>query len=152
MYRLADYDESIDYYHHFNELLDVCDNDLLKPLFNLLEQLDANKHKFGWIGDYDSFLYAQIIPHIKKSLEKVSEENQGAMLNFIDMFLQEYREMVAFECSKNTRVQLKEYLKDCTTTLQDHALKFLMKKDEIDYILVGMRKPTYVSQVLSLED
>ena len=64
MYRLADYDESREYYHHLNEILEVCDNDKLKALYNLFEELDATKHKFGWIGDYDSFFYAQIIPHI----------------------------------------------------------------------------------------
>jgi len=48
MYRLAEYDESQEYYHHLNELMDLCDNDRLRPLFNLLEQLDASKHKFGW--------------------------------------------------------------------------------------------------------
>ena len=28
-FRLADYDESHEYYHHLNELLDVCDNEML---------------------------------------------------------------------------------------------------------------------------
>ena len=150
MYRLADYSESREYYHHFNELMEVCDNDMLRPLYNLLEQLDDNKHKFGWIGDYESFLYAQMIPHIKKSLEVVDDANRDTMLNFIDLFLQEYRLMVAYECSKNTRVMLKEQLNDCDSSMQECALKFLMQKPEIDFILVGMRKPSYVHEVLSI--
>jgi len=150
MFRLADYDESSDYYHHLNELLDVCDNDELRPLYNLLEQLDENKHKFGWIGDYDSFLYAQILPHIKTTLENIDDENLDTMLRYIDMFLSEYKKMVAYECSKSTRIQLKEEFEYCTSTLQDCAIRFLKMRDNIDYILVGMRKPSYVVDIMAL--
>ena len=152
MYRLADYEESSEYYHHYNELLDVCDNEKLKPLYNLIEQLDSNKHKFGWIGDYDSFLYAQIIPHIKKSLELVSEDNQENMFNFIDMYLKEYREMVLNECSKNTRNKLKQFFVDEKSSMQKIALKYLLSLNSIDYVLVGMRKPSYVYEIMSLKD
>jgi len=152
MFRLADYEESREYYHHFNELMEVCDNDMLRPLYNLLEQLDINKHKFGWIGDYDSFLYAQMLPHIRKSLEGIDEQNMETMLNFIDLFLQEYRKMVEYECSKNTRVQLKEFLTLCDTSIQECAIKFLMQNGDIDYILVGMRKPSYVHEIISLKE
>ncbi|MCW8894757.1 MAG: aldo/keto reductase [Sulfurimonas sp.] len=152
MFRLADYDESREYYHHFNELMEVCDNDMLRPLYNLLEQLDANKHKFGWIGDYDTFLFTQIIPHMKKTLEALDEQNRDTMLNFIDLYLQEYRKMVAYECSKNTKVQLKEFFKECNSSMQECALNFLIQRESVDYILVGMRKPTYVHQILSLEE
>ncbi|MDY0121998.1 MAG: aldo/keto reductase [Sulfurimonas sp.] len=152
MYRLADYDESSEYYHHLNELLDVCDNDLLRPLYNLIEQLDDNKHKFGWIGDYEAFLFAQIIPHMKKTLEKVDEANRDTMLHFIELFLTEYKKMVAYECSKHTRTMLKEELKECFTTMQECAIKFLLAHEQIDYILVGMRKPSYVHQIVSFEN
>ena len=150
MYRLADYDESSEYYHHLNELLDVCDDEQLKPLGTLIEQLDENKHKYGWIGDYDSFLYAQIIPHIQKTLEKIDEQYLETLLNYIDMFLTEYRKMVAYECSKSTRVQLKEELEGCSATLQECAINFLKERESIDYILIGMRKPSYVADVMAL--
>ena len=151
MFRLADYDESREYYHHFNELMEVSDNEKLRPLYNLLEQLDDNKHKFGWIGDYDSFLYSEIVPHIRKSLEVIDEQNREVMINFIDLFLQEYRKMVLFECSRTTKRVLKKFFADCELSLEECALRFLMQKDEIDYILVGMRKPSYVSEILALE-
>ena len=152
MFRLADYDESREYYHHFNELIEVCDNDMLRPLFNLLEQLDDYKHKFGWIGDYDSFLYAQMLPHIRKSLEVIDDKNRDTILNFIDLFLQEYRKMVQYECSKNTRVELKEFFAVCKNSIQECAIKFLMENVDIDYILVGMRKPSYVHEIISLKE
>ena len=150
MFRLADYDESSEYYHHLNELLDVCGDEQLQPLGNLIEQLDENKHKYGWIGDYDSFLYAQIIPHIQKTLEKIDEQYLETMLNYIDMFLTEYRKMVAYECSKSTRIQLKEELEGCNRPLQECALNFLRQRQSIDYILIGMRKPSYVADVMAL--
>ncbi len=150
MYRLADYEEPREYYHHLNELLEVCDNEKLQALYNLFEELDASKHKFGWIGDYDSFFFAQIIPHIRTSLDVVDETNKKIMLNFIDLFFIEYRKMVEYECSKNTRVKLKDFFKECDLTMQECALKFLMNRESVDYILVGMRKPSYVHEVLAL--
>ena len=149
MYRLAEYDESYEYYNHFNELMEVSDNQMLRPLFNLLEQLDDNKHKFGWLGDYDTFLYSGVIPHIKKSLDVVEEENRDIMYNFIDMFLSEYRKMVAYECSKKTRIKLKKYFAECTLSMQECALRFLMQRENVDFILVGMRKPSYVNEIMS---
>ncbi|MCD6173597.1 MAG: aldo/keto reductase [Sulfurimonas sp.] len=151
-YRLADYDESNEYYHHLNELMEVCDNEMLKPLYNLVEQLDETKHKFAWIGDYDSFLYTQMIPHIKSCLEVIDEENREVMLNFIDMFLTEYRKMVAYECSKTTKVVLKDIFKECYSSMQECALKFLIERESVDYIVIGMRKPTYVNEIMSQLD
>jgi len=149
MFRLADYDEPYEYYHHLNELFEVSDNEVLKPLYNLIGELDDTKHKFGWIGDYDAFLYSQLLPHIKTFLEPLDEQNMQTMLTFIDLFLQEYRKMVAYECSKKTKIELKELFLACHTTMQECALKFLMAKKEIDYIVTGMRKSSYVDEILS---
>jgi len=148
MYRLADYSESNEYYHHLNEMLDVTDTDMLRPLFNLFEQLDISKHKFGWVGDYENFLYTQAIPHMQKTLKVVDEKNRETMLNFIDLFLSEYQQMVKYECSKNTHIALKEVLTDCNQALQICAINFLHGCKEIDYIAVGMRKSSYVSELL----
>ncbi|MDQ1338651.1 MAG: hypothetical protein QG617_1619, partial [Campylobacterota bacterium] len=151
MYRLAEYEESRDYYHHLNELLDICDTPELKSLYNLIEQLDDSKHKFGWIGNYDIFLFTQIIPHIKKTLEALDENSRDAMFNSIDLFLAEYKKMVAHECSRSTKTELGDFFKECHTPMQECAIKFLMNSKNVDYILVGMRKPLYVNQILSLE-
>ncbi len=151
MYRLADYEESREYYHHLNELLDICDNEQLKPLYSLFEELDASKHKFGWIGDYDAFFFAQIIPHMRTSLQSLDEESKELLVNSIDMFFVEYKKMVLHECSKNTREELEEFFKNDDVSMQDVALRFLMSQDSIDFILVGMRKPSYVEEVLTLK-
>jgi aryl-alcohol dehydrogenase-like predicted oxidoreductase len=150
MYRLAEYEEPVEYYHHLNELLEVTDNDMLRPLYNLLEQLDESKHKFSWVGDYDTFLYTQVIPHMRKALEVVDEKNRDTMFNFIDLFLQEYKKIVAYECGKNTKTFLAKLFEKCESSIQICALKFLLQNEDIDYILVGMRKPSYVVEILSL--
>ncbi|MDD2904851.1 MAG: aldo/keto reductase [Sulfurimonas sp.] len=149
MYRLAEYDESYQYYHHLNELLEICDNDVLRTMYNILEELDASKHKFGWVGDFDQFLYAEILPHIKNTLEVLDEANQEVMLNFIDLFFVEYRKMVAYECSLKTKKELQKQFDGCASSLQECALRFLLQKENVDFILVGMRKPSYVHEVLS---
>jgi predicted aldo/keto reductase-like oxidoreductase len=59
--------------------------------------------------------------------------------------------MVLFECSKNTRAEFKELLSECNTSMQECALRFLMQRESIDTILVGMRKSSYVHEVLSLK-
>jgi aryl-alcohol dehydrogenase-like predicted oxidoreductase len=151
MYRLADYDEPKEYYHALNELLDICDNKQLKVLYNLIEQMDANKHKFGWIGDYDSFLFTQILPHIKNTIQEMQEDVLEVMLRYIDTFMVFYRQMVAYECSKATKIQLKEYFKDCDKLMQECALEYLLDQNDIDYVIVGMRKPTYVQEVMALK-
>ncbi|MDK9693729.1 MAG: aldo/keto reductase [Sulfurimonas sp.] len=152
MYRLADYEESRDYYHHFNELLEICDNEELRTLYNLIEQLDVSMHKFDWIGNYDIFLYTQIVPHIRKTLEKLDMENSQEIINFLDMYLTEYKKMVAYECSKKTRAEFEDFFNGCFISMQECAVKFLMQAQDVDVIIVGMRKPSYVHQILSLRE
>ncbi len=150
VYRLADYGDSLEYYHHLNEILEVTDNEVLRPLFNLFEELDASKHRFGWIGDYETFLYAQAIPHMQQVLKKLDETNAQTMLSLIDLFLIEYKKMVEYECSKKTREALIEVFKECHMRMQECALNYLLDIDDIDHIAVGMRKPSYVYEIMSL--
>ncbi len=151
MYHLVEYDEPKNYYHTLNELLEICDNKQLNPLYNLIEQMDTNKHKFGFIGEYDSFLYTQILPHIKKTIEKIPQEVLDVLLEYIDRFLREYRDMVAYESSKMTKTALKEYFEGCKTKMQECALRFLLEIDDIESIIVGMRKPSCVQEVMALK-
>jgi aryl-alcohol dehydrogenase-like predicted oxidoreductase len=148
MHRLADYEEPRDYFHHLNELLEMTDNEPLKSVHNLIAQLDEYKHRFGWVGEFDPFLHTQIIPHVRKALEGLDAEARLAMVESIDLFLQSFAKMVAYECSKSTKVQLKKELEGCDRPLQECALDFLREQENIDYVLVGMRKPSYVVQVL----
>jgi len=149
IHRLAEYGESDEYYHNLNEILEVCDNDTLKPLYNLFDELDSSKHKFGSVEDYDRFLYTQAIKLIKEKLALLQEYDQDTMITLVDNFLRTYREMVLYECSKKTKNQLSEYFQDCDLSMQECSLLFLKEQKDVDYILVGMRKPSYVAEVLA---
>ncbi len=148
MYRLADYKEPEEYFHHLNELLENTEDERVKNLHNLIAQLDDVRYRFNWIGDYDSFLYAQVIPHIQKALTELDENSREGLSNSLNLFLQEYAKMVAYECSKKTHIQLQAELGECDKTLQECAIGFLQEQENIDFILVGMRKPSYVLQML----
>ncbi len=150
MYRLADYDEPPEYYHHLNSILELLEDDSSKSIYNLIEQLDSSRHKFGWIGEYESFLYREIVPHLSKALHKLDDNTQEVLAQNLDAFLQQYKKMVAYECSKNTKIMLKNEFKNSNKRLQTSALEFLLQKNEIDYVSVGMRKPSYVADVINL--
>ena len=150
MFRLASYSEPHDYYHHLNEVLEMTDDPAIESIHNMIAQLDDVKHKFGFVGEYEQFLHTQVIPHFQKTLETLDSSVVELLAESLDLFLQEYARMVAFECTKMTKVQLKEKVSKCDRSLQACALEFLMHEENIDYILVGMRKPRYVMDVLGI--
>ena len=150
MFRLATYEEPHDYYHHLNEVLTMTDDDSLRSVHNMIAQLDDVKHRFGFIGEYEQFLHTQVIPHLQNALQELDPGAVELLAESLDLFLQEYAKMVAFECTKMTKVQLKEKLEGCDKPLQECALKFLFEEKNVDYVLVGMRKPSYVLQVMSI--
>ena len=150
MFRLASYEEPHDYYHHLNEMLTMTDDESLRSVHNMIAQLDDVKHRFGYVGEYEQFLHTQVIPHLQNGLRELDPGAVELLAESLDLFLQEYAKMVAFECTKMTKVQLKEKLAGCDKPLQECALEFLFAEENIDYILVGMRKPSYVMQVMSL--
>jgi len=150
MFRLASYNEPHDYYHHLNEVLEMTDDKSLQSVHNMIAQLDDVKHRFGFAGEYDQFLHVQVLPHFQKALAEIDPSVVELLAESLDLFLQEYAKMVAFECTKMTKVQLKEKLEGCDKTLQACALDFLQAQESIDYILVGMRRPSYVMNIVGL--
>lgn len=46
--------------------------------------------------------------------------------------------------------RIKRAFKESHLLMQECAINFLMKCENVDYILVGMRKPIYVHEILSL--
>jgi len=150
-FRLAEYENSREYDYYLNELLEVSDDALLKPLYNIIEQMDMNKHKFGWVGEYDTFLITQIMPHIQKALQTIDKNVLEDLLRYIELFLTEYRKTVAYECSLRLRTELKDFLKGCDKKVQECALEFLLAQKDIDSIVVGMKRPTYVQEILTLK-
>jgi len=152
MFRLATYEEPHDYYHHLNEVLEMTDDASLKSVHNLIAQLDDVKHRFGFVGEYEQFLHVQVLPHLQQALQEIDPSVVELLAESLDLLLQEYAKMVAFECTKMTKVQLKEKLEGCNKPLQECALDFLQAQESIDYILIGMRKPSYVMNILGLAE
>lgn len=150
MFRLADYDEPREYEFYLNTVLELCDHKGLEPVYNIIEQLDRNRHQFTWIGEYDAFVFTQVIPHLYKNISELSDDDQMALIDGINLFLEQLKKMVAYECSQKTRLQLQELLGSCKTRLQQCAIDFLVKSKKVDVILVGMRKPTYVADITAI--
>ncbi len=150
MFRLADYEEPHDYFHHLNAILELCENEALQPIYNIIEQLDSNRHRFGWIGEYDSFFYTQVIPHLQKSMSELGDDERDALIESLNLYFEQLKKMVAYECSKATRIQLKDQLGSCEDRLQKCAIGFLQKSDLVDVVLVGMRKPSYVADITDI--
>jgi len=150
MFRLATYDEPLNYYHHLNEVLEMTDDDTVRIIHNVIAQLDDVKHRFGYVGEYEQFLHTQIMPHLQKALATIDATAAEILAEALDIYLQEYAKMIAYECSKLTRTQIKEKLQGCEKPLQECTFDFLNAQEDIDVILVGMRKPAYVLQTVSL--
>jgi len=150
MYRLADYEMSGEYYHLLNGILERCDTDETRTLFNLIETMDATRHRFGWIGEYELFAYREILPHFAKVLRTLDLQKQESLAKELEHFLEAYATMVAYECSLQTRNMLKETLLTCKRSMQHEALDFLLQQEMIDFVAVGMRKRRYVADVMNL--
>jgi len=148
MLRLADYDASPSYEAHLNELLLLCGHPSLASLRNLIHQLDEVQHRFGWVGEYESFLYSEVLPHMREVLSKLGEAERGALAQQLLLFLEAYGAAVAHECSRKVRDAIGTQLEGCDRPLQECALAFLLARPEIDVILLGMRKPRYVARTL----
>ena len=148
MFRLASYDEPKEYYTHLNALLEMCEDELLEPIKNLVNELDSVKHKFQFIGDFEPFYVNQVLPLLRTVMAKIDEKYVEVFVQSFDMFISSYKSMVAYECSLKTRKVLQSHLGESTRPIQEVALNFLRDIDDIDYILLGLRKPSYVADVL----
>ena len=147
MYRLADYDEPREYYHHLNALLGTVGEEReLQPLYNLVNELDRMKHRFGWIGDYEQFFQTQVVPLLRQAFEGLTEEAQALLAASMEPFLEAYGAMVRHECARNTRRELASEFGDCPGTMQECAVDFLKGLGTVDFILLGMRRPAYIAE------
>jgi aryl-alcohol dehydrogenase-like predicted oxidoreductase len=147
MYRLADYAEPADYYHHLNALLELFEPEpKLQSLYNLVSELDQHRHRFGWIGDYEQFYHFQVVPLLRKVFSTLPEEGRPAVAESLQQFFEQYAKMVAYECAQNTRAELADELRECAAPIQECAMAYVLGLDTVDYVLTGMRKPAYVAE------
>ena len=149
-YRLASYSFPNDYDALLNETILFLESQKLEVLINILTELDSVSHRFGWVGEYESFLMKQILPAIQKAFENVLDEDKEVVANALQAFLDVYAKKVAFESSKTTFTSLKGMNLTITEPMQKSALEFLLANSDIDCVLVGMRKVNYVQDALSI--
>lgn len=150
MYRLANYTYPDTYDSLLNETLDLAKSAELETLENFIAQLDEISHKFGFIGEYEDFLYAQVVPTLQKALALLGDEDFETVVEMVNNFLDAYKEKVAFEIAKRTPASLKAHGIVIGEPMQKDALAFLLKNDGIDLVLVGMRKVKYVQDALTI--
>jgi len=147
--RLAEYKEPAEYHTTLNVLVDFCEEVQIRDVANLLQNLDEKVHTYATFAEYENFLFTQVIPFVQKALASYDATEQYTIAEQINQFLMLYAQMVHHELGKKTRTALIEagVLKQNNATLQQSALQFLLQEKDIDYILVGMRKITYVNEV-----
>jgi len=151
MFRLASYAEPKEYFGLLNEAMGFLEDVKADSIFNMIGELDNYKHRFGWVGEYQSFLMSKIIPHIRQELMKIEDvytrENITKLL--MDFFIS-YEEMVQYECSKQTKSMLEHSGIEIKDKTEETALNDLINNADIDYILIGMRKTKYVNALIDL--
>lgn len=151
MFRLASHNEPGDYYALLNEAMGFLEEVKADSIFNLIGELDNYKHRFGWVGEYQSFLMGKIIPHIRQELMKIEDDYTRENISKLLMdFFVSYEEMVKYECAKQTKSMLEHSGIKVEDTIEKTALNELINCADIDYILVGMRKTKYVNALLEL--
>lgn len=149
-YRLASYSFPNDYDALLNETILFLESQNLEVLINVLTELDTVSHRFGWVGEYESFLMTQILPAIQNAFKNVSDEDKEGVANALQAFLDVYAKKVAFESSKTTLSSLKSMKLNISEPMQKSALNFLLNNSDIDCVLLGMRKVNYVQDALSI--
>ncbi len=151
MFRLASHKEPGDYYTLLNETMGFLEDAKADSIFNLIGELDNYKHRFGWVGEYQSFLMGKIIPHVRQELMKIEDDYTRENISKLLMdFFVSYEEMVLYECAKQTKSMLEHSGIVIEDTIEKTALNELIKCADIDYILVGMRKTKYVNALIDL--
>lgn len=151
MFRLATTEEPGGYFGELNELLSFLEEMQNESIFNLITELDNYKHRFGWVGEYQTFLMGKIIPHIRQELIKIEDDYTRENLTKLLMdFLIAYEEMVKYECSKQTKKMLEYEGFEVKDSIEKTALNNLIDNADIDYILIGMRKVKYVNALIDL--
>ncbi len=151
MFRLASASEPKEYFGLLNETMGFLEDAKADSIFNIIGELDNYKHRFGWVGEYQTFLMTKVIPHIRQELIKIEDDyTRENISKLLTDFFVSYEEMVLYECSKQTKSMLEHSGIEIKDTIEEVALNELIKCADIDYILVGMRRTKYVNALLDL--
>lgn len=151
-YRLATPEYPEHYESYLNEVLELASENHLELLENFIGELDTISHRFGFIGEYENFLFMQVVPTLRKALADIADEYFESVVELINLFLESYKDKVAYEIAKRTPNTLKAMDVAISEPMQNDALGFLLQEENIDTVLVGMRNLKYVKECLTIEN
>ncbi|WP_456404149.1 aldo/keto reductase [Hydrogenimonas sp.] len=151
MHRLASYERPAADEGARERLLEAADAYSLSELRGVVTELENVKGKFPWPGAAREALQRQTIPFIQALLSRIPDrEVKTAIIPLLNPFLQYYMHEVRHLCSQKTLTYLhaKGYDK-AAHPIQRFALSWLIRRPEIDTVLLGMRDRSYVDEALA---
>ncbi|WP_353661483.1 aldo/keto reductase [Hydrogenimonas sp. SS33] len=150
MHRLADYPKPEAYESARDALLQAADTYSMSELRSTVLDLDGIREKFTWPGAAEEALSRQTVPFIQGILSRLPDASaKEAVIPLLNPFLRNYLQEVRHLCSQKTLSYLRaKGFKEAARPLQHYALRWLLSRPEIDRVLVGMRTPAYVEELL----
>jgi len=148
MIRLAEYQKPADYITYLNIIKALIESHKAQALNSFIDELDKYSGEFPWAGGVEDVLYSQIIPRMNAFLREMqvsSEEERNELVDMLNNFLKSYQEQAKYLVSKRCKEEI-----GIDENLSTFAIKHLLEKEYIDYVLVGMRKKEYVDDILSV--
>ena len=132
------------------ETLDGC-----RLLQSMIHDLDANLDDIRSFSAYEDDLYAKVVPLIHDTFEELDEDSAQVLQSFFVAHGGAVRHAIA----KTTRKLLQEggdgvkpYDVPEGLTLQEFALQHLLKKKQVDKVIVGCPKPEHVLEAIHSAD
>ena len=122
-----------------------------KFMSTLITDLDRELYQFQSVYHYQQDFSAQIMPML---IERMSMMQDPAGLEAIQTFLEVYERKVRQHCSVAAEEHVASLYKgkynSQTTKLQDFALNHLLSHENVDIVLNGMTRESYVDEGLEL--
>ena len=135
MLRLASYDSC----EKFDDLLNDVQKIDNKHLQSLIDDLLEHQTKFGFAGDVDDTIEYQVIPYIIQNIKL-----EQKYFKLIDEFLNCYKSNVKYSLGKITAKKI-----NIDEPLDKVAIEYILKKQYISRVLVGLRDKRYVDKIVS---
>jgi aryl-alcohol dehydrogenase-like predicted oxidoreductase len=114
----------------------------------VITDLDRERFKFSSVYHYQQDFSAQIMPML---VERMSMMQDTEVLEAIQVFLEVYESKVREHCSLAAEEKIASLYRgkySTHTTLQQFAMRYLLDNPNIDCVLNGMTRSTYVDQAL----
>lgn len=122
-----------------------------KFMTTLISDLDRERFQFQSVYHYQQDFSAQIMPML---IERMSMMQDAKALEAIQTFLEVYELNVREHCSITAEEHIASIYKGkynaSSTPLQEFALKYLLENENVDIVLNGMTRTSYVEEALKV--